>query len=230
MVRTEGVSVVYPNGVTALRDVSVDIQTGEFVFIVGASGTGKSTFLKLLYREAVPTRGRVFVEGRDISALSPREVPLLRRRIGVIFQDFRLLPNRTVYENVAFALHVTGMPRKKVRERTLETLEWVGLLGKGHCYPAQLSGGEQQRVSIARALVHQPVLLLADEPTGNLDPYTSWEIIQLLSGIAHEGTTVIVATHDHLMVSRLRKRVLTFEKGRLVSDIPEGSYFDAVSL
>lgn len=230
MVRTERVSVVYPNGVTALRDVSVNIQAGEFVFIVGASGTGKSTFLKLLYREAVPTRGRVFVEGRDISALPPREIPLLRRRIGVIFQDFRLLPNRTVYENVAFALHVTGMPRKGVRERTLETLEWLGLLGKSHCYPAQLSGGEQQRVSIARALVHQPVLLLADEPTGNLDPYTSWEIIQLLNEIAQEGTTVIVATHDHLMVSRLRKRVLAFEKGRLVNDIPEGSYFDAVSL
>jgi len=224
MVKLENVSVTYPNGVQALKDVSVDIGAGEFVFIVGPTGSGKTTPLKLLYREETPTSGRVYVDGVDVGSLKRREVSELRRRVGVVFQDFRLLPDRTAFENVAFALHVTGTPRRMVRQRVMDVLARTGLAGREHSFPHELSGGEQQRVSIARALVRNPMLLLADEPTGNLDPNTSWEIMQLWDEIGAGGTTVLVATHDREMVDRMRRRVLSLSNGRIVGDVVQGRY------
>jgi cell division transport system ATP-binding protein len=224
MIQSINVSLSYDNGVQALRNVSVRISKGEFVFIVGPTGSGKSSFLKMLNREEVPTTGQVLVGGKDVVRMRPRQVPGLRRSIGVVFQDFRLLPQRTVWENIAFALHVIGAPGREVRRRTGAALEVVNLAAKADAYPHEISGGEQQRASIARAIVNNPPILLADEPTGNLDPDTSWDIIGVLERIHLKGTTVIVASHDKTIVDRLQKRVVEFDHGKVVRDEQEGRY------
>ncbi len=216
--------VTYPNGKVALSEVNITIPRGDFVFLVGASGAGKTTFIRLLIREVLPTAGRVHVAGRDLLRLRRRDLPYLRRRIGIVFQDFRLLPAKTVFENVAFALEVTGASRGEIRHRVPMLLNLVGLHQHGDHLPTQLSGGEQQRVAIARALVHDPAILIADEPTGNLDPVTSWEIIQLLIQINALGTTVLMATHNQEIVNAMRRRVLALEGGMLVRDEPEAAY------
>jgi cell division transport system ATP-binding protein len=218
------VGMTYPNGKVALSDVNVAIPRGDFVFLVGPSGAGKSTFIRLLIREQLPTHGRVRVAGRDLLRMRRGQVPGLRRRIGIVFQDFRLLPNKTVWENVAFALEVTGAPGALVRERVPRLLSLVGLQEHAHHLPTQLSGGEQQRTAIARALVHDPAILIADEPTGNLDPVTSWEIIQLLIQINELGTTVLMATHNQEIVNAMRRRVLALENGLLVRDEAAAAY------
>ncbi|HET7142252.1 MAG TPA: cell division ATP-binding protein FtsE [Candidatus Limnocylindria bacterium] len=218
------VGMTYPNGKVALADVNVSIPGGDFVFLVGPSGAGKSTFIRLLIREQLPTAGRVVVAGKDLSRMRRREVPRLRRRIGIVFQDFRLLPNKTVFENVAFALEVTGSSRAEIRHRVPQLLNLVGLHEHDEHLPTQLSGGEQQRVAIARALVHDPAMLIADEPTGNLDPVTSWEIIQLLIQINELGTTVLMATHNQEIVNAMRRRVLALEHGLLVRDESGAAY------
>jgi cell division transport system ATP-binding protein len=218
------VGMTYPNGKVALADVNVTIPGGDFVFLVGPSGAGKSTFIRLLIREQLPTSGRVIVAGRDLSRLRRREVPKLRRRIGIVFQDFRLLPAKTVFENVAFALEVTAASGSEIRRRVPQLLNLVGLQDHADHLPTQLSGGEQQRVAIARALVHDPAMLIADEPTGNLDPVTSWEIIQLLIQINGLGTTVLMATHNQEIVNAMRRRVLALEHGTLVRDESGAAY------
>jgi cell division transport system ATP-binding protein len=225
MIRFEDVTKVYTRGARpALDRVTVDVERGEFVFLVGASGSGKSTFLHLVLREERPTGGSVFVAGRDLSNLSSWKVPQLRRQIGVVFQDFRLLPNKSVFENVAFAMQVIGEPRHTIRTRVPEVLELVGLDGKEKRRPDELSGGEQQRVAIARAMVNRPQILLADEPTGNLDPTTSLGITRLLDRINRNGTTVMMATHDDEMVDELRKRVIELKMGEVVRDESRGVY------
>jgi cell division transport system ATP-binding protein len=218
------VGMTYPNGKVALTDVNVAIPRGDFVFLVGPSGAGKSTFIRLLIREQLPTHGQVRVAGRDLLRMRRSQVPALRRRIGIVFQDFRLLPNKTVWENVAFALEVTGAPGATIRGRVPQLLSLVGLQDHAHHLPTQLSGGEQQRVAIARALVHDPAILIADEPTGNLDPVTSWEIIQLLIQINQLGTTVLMATHNQEIVNAMRRRVLALENGMLVRDESTAAY------
>jgi cell division transport system ATP-binding protein len=218
------VGMTYPNGKVALADVNVAIPVGDFVFLVGPSGAGKSTFIRLLIREQLPTSGRVIVAGKDLSRLRRRDVPKLRRRIGIVFQDFRLLPAKTVFENVAFALEVTGAGGGEIRRRVPQLLSLVGLQDHAEHLPTQLSGGEQQRVAIARALVHDPAMLIADEPTGNLDPVTSWEIIQLLIQINGLGTTVLMATHNQEIVNAMRRRVLALEHGSLVRDESGAAY------
>ena len=218
------VGMTYPNGKVALTDVNVAIPRGDFVFLVGPSGAGKSTFIRLLIREQLPTHGQVQVAGRDLLRMRRSQVPALRRRIGIVFQDFRLLPNKTVWENVAFALEVTGAPGTRIRSRVPQLLNLVGLQDHAHHLPTQLSGGEQQRVAIARALVHDPAILIADEPTGNLDPVTSWEIIQLLIQINQLGTTVLMATHNQEIVNAMRRRVLALEGGMLVRDESTAAY------
>ncbi len=218
------VGMTYPNGKVALTDVNVAIPAGDFVFLVGPSGAGKSTFIRLLIREQLPTAGRVVVAGRDVSRMRRRHVPQLRRRIGIVFQDFRLLPNKTVFENVAFALEVTGTAGGIIRRRVPQLLNLVGLQEHEQHLTTQLSGGEQQRVAIARALVHDPAILIADEPTGNLDPVTSWEIIQLLIQINGLGTTVLMATHNQEIVNAMRRRVLALEHGTLVRDEASAAY------
>jgi len=224
MVEFQRVSKVYPNGVCALRDVTLRIETEEFVFIVGPTGTGKSTLTKMIYREELPSTGHVLVGGRDVTQMPVRQVPFLRRRVGVVFQDFKLLPRKMAWENVAFALEVTGAPPSAIAPRVGEVLEVVGLAGRAGAVPGELSAGEQQRLSIARALVHRPPLLVADEPTGNLDPDTSWEIVQLLSRINLRGTTVIVTTHDKTIVDILRKRVIALDGGAVIRDEARGLY------
>ncbi len=224
MIELQNVTVRYPNGAEALRGISVSVDPGEFLFVVGPNGSGKSTFLKLLYREQRPSSGTVYVAGRNVDRIRESLIPHFRRHIGVIFQDYRLLPYKTVFENVAFALQVTGERGKLIRQRVPEILKMVGLSEKAKCLPEQLSGGEQQRVCIARALVHAPPLLVADEPTGNLDPATSIEIFQLLNAIHREGTTVVVASHDATIVNRMQKRVLGFEAGRIARDDHIGRY------
>jgi cell division transport system ATP-binding protein len=224
MIRFNNVSVQYPNGVRALSDLSLEIETGEFVFVIGHTGAGKSTFLKLLQAAAIPTSGTITLDDQDITALKRSQIPALRRRLGIIFQDYQLLPDRTIYENVAFALYVTGCHPRKIMPKVTNALELVGLLDRRESYPSHLSGGEQQRVCIARALVTEPLILLADEPTGNLDPETSLEIIDLLEDINTRGATVLIATHDKSVVDRLRKRVLAFENGRLVRDDKSAGY------
>ncbi len=217
-------TVVYPGGMVALERVSLKVERGEFVFIVGPTGSGKSTLIRLLIKEVEPAAGQVLIAGRDINRLPKKRVPHLRRRIGTVFQDFKLLPNRTVYDNVAYALQVIGEPRSEIRRKVPEILRLVGLQAKVHNYPDELSGGEQQRVSIARAFVNHPPLLLADEPTGNLDPETSIGIMQLLYRINRTGTTVVVVTHDREMVDKMRRRVIALEEGRLVRDEAGGAY------
>lgn len=226
MIEFIDVSVTYPNDIRAVKDINLKIGRGEFVFIVGATGTGKSTLIKLVYREEHPTQGKVIVDGRDLTRMRGGAVARLRRNIGVVFQDYRLLPQRTAAENVAFALYVTGASRKEIRMRVPEVLELVGLQDRPNAYPHQLSGGEQQRISIARALVHYPPILLADEPTGNLDPDTSWDIIQLLSRINLRGTTVVVSSHDQHIVDRMNKRVIGLDKGTVVRDEEKGRYYE----
>ena len=218
--------MIYPGGQVALERVSLKVKRGEFVFIVGPTGCGKSTLIKTLIREVETASGHVLIAGRDIERMPAKKVPLLRRRIGTVFQDFKLLPNRTVYDNVAYALQVIGEPRSEMRRKVPEILRLVGLQGKIHNYPDELSGGEQQRVSIARAFVNHPPLLLADEPTGNLDPETSIGIMQLLYRINRTGTTVLVVTHDRDMVDKMRRRVLALEDGRLVRDQAAAGYHD----
>jgi cell division transport system ATP-binding protein len=216
----------YANGTVALRNVNFKIDKGEFVFIVGSSGSGKSTLIKLILKEENPTEGQVLVNGHDVSNMNRKEVPALRRGLGVVFQDFRLLPNRTVYENVAFAMQITEALPKEIRRQVPMALALVGLSRKANVYPGQLSGGEQQRVALARALVNSPLLLLADEPTGNLDPETSWEIMKLLSEVNHRGTTVIVATHEKNVVDAMRKRVIAIDGGVVIRDQLKGLYED----
>ena len=225
MISMRNVSKVYvPNKPPALDDCNVDIEAGEFVFLVGHSGSGKSTFIRLLLRELTPTRGQIMVAGKDLMKLKNSKVPYLRRNIGCVFQDFKLLPNKTTYENVAFALEVIGRSKHVVRTQVPEVLRLVGLEEKMNNYPDELSGGEQQRVSIARAFVNRPPLLLADEPTGNLDPATSLGIMSLLNRINKTGTTVLVATHDREMVDSMRRRVIALEGGKVVRDQDRGVY------
>jgi cell division transport system ATP-binding protein len=218
VVDLRGVGKTYANGKVALRDVDLTLGEGEFVFLVGPSGAGKSTLLKLLIRDEAPTAGEVVVDGRDLSRVPRRKVPGLRRQIGIVFQDFKLLPTRTVRENVAFALEVTGTPRGRIRPAVERALAVVGLSAQADQLPVTLSGGEQQRTAIARALVHEPRMIIADEPTGNLDPLISWEIIQLLLRINELGVTVLMATHNAEVVTSLRRRVVALEEGRIVRD------------
>ncbi len=225
MIRFEHVSKMYDGqSKAALSDVSVEIEKGEFVFLVGTSGSGKSTFLRLVLREARPSRGHILVAGKDLNRLASWRVPQMRRQIGIVFQDFRLLPNKTVRENVAFALQVIGKPRSHIRKTVPEVLELVGLSGKEDRLPDELSGGEQQRVAIARAFVNRPMILIADEPTGNLDPGTSIGIMKLLDRINRTGTTVVMATHDASIVDQMRKRVIELENGYVVRDETRGVY------
>jgi cell division transport system ATP-binding protein len=224
MIKFENVSKVYKGDVYALKDVSADVQKGEFVFLVGPSGSGKSTFLRLLLREEPATSGCIYVAGRDISTLSSWKVPQLRRNIGTIFQDYKLLPSRTVYENVAFAMEVIGRPRHVIRAQVPQVLDLVGLGQKAGRFPDQLSGGEQQRVSIARAFVNRPLILLADEPTGNLDPTTTVGIMRILDRINRTGTTIVMATHDQRIVDAMRRRVIELDHGSLVRDQARGVY------
>jgi cell division transport system ATP-binding protein len=219
-----GVTKEYPNGKVALRDVNLIVAPGDFVFLVGPSGAGKSTLIRLLIREELPTRGKVQLEGRDLARLSRRDIPQMRRSIGIIFQDYKLLPNKPVWDNVAFALEVTGTPRSRVGPAVDRVLKVVGLTAQAHQRPGELSGGEQQRTAIARALVHDPHLIIADEPTGNLDPLISWEIIQLLLRINEMGVTVLMATHNAEVVTALRKRVVGLENGRVVRDEMGAAY------
>jgi cell division transport system ATP-binding protein len=224
MIRFQNVTKTYRNGTIALRDVSIEIDKGEFVFLVGASGSGKTTFIRLLLREELPDRGRIWEAGRDIVNLPKWRVPYLRRNIGCVFQDFRLLPNKTVLENVAFALEVIGRPKHVVAAQVPQVLELVGLAKKRDNLPHELSGGEQQRVAIARAFVNRPLILLADEPTGNLDPATSQGIMQLLDRINRTGTTVVIATHDEVLVNWMRRRVVELDHGEAVRDQARGVY------
>jgi cell division transport system ATP-binding protein len=224
MISLRNVTKVYRNGVTALADVSVEIAKGEFVFVVGPSGSGKSTLIRLLLKEEEATAGEIYVAGKNLAKLSRWKIPHLRRNLGVVFQDFKLLPDKTVFENVAFALEVIGKPKSVIDQRVPEILELVGLGDKLNDYPDQLSGGEQQRVSLARAVVNRPLVLLADEPTGNLDPATSVDIMRLLDKVNRIGTTVVMATHDQAIVDAMRRRVLQLEGGRVVRDQARGVY------
>ena len=224
MIRLQGVTKVYDRSTVAVRDANATIQKGEFVFLVGPSGSGKSTLIRLLMREEKPTDGEIWVAGRNIVQLPDWKVPYLRRSVGTVFQDFKLLPNKTVFQNVAFALEVIGRPRGMVAQQVPKVLKLVGLSSKSERFPRQLSGGEQQRVSIARAFVNRPLILLADEPTGNLDPATSVGIMRLLDRINRTGTTVVMATHDHAIVDAMRRRVMQLERGRIVRDESRGVY------
>jgi len=217
MIRFFHVTKKYRQGAQALSDVSAHIEKGEFVFLTGPSGAGKTTFLKMVFREDVPTSGQVIVHNDDVATMSARRIPYLRRQIGVVFQDFKLLPRKTVFENVAFATQVIGLPRKEQRVRTFQVLEMLGLNHRLHNYPEQVSGGEQQRMAIARALVNRPLILLADEPTGNLDPDLAKEIMGLFKDINSHGTTVIIATHDRDLIRRMSRRVIALDHGRVVA-------------
>lgn len=224
MIVMKDVHKTYDNGVTALNGITINIDQGEFVYIVGPSGAGKSTFIRLIYREETPTQGEIFIDDIELSKLKEKKIPFFRRQIGVIFQDFKLLPRLTVYENVAFALEVIEMPPDKIRERVMEVLDLVGLKHKARSYPSELSGGEQQRVSIARAIANYPKIIIADEPTGNLDPDTSWTIMRILEEINVRGTTVIMATHSKEIVNTVKKRVIAIENGMVVRDEEQGVY------
>ena len=214
----------YPNGVVAVNGITVEIKKGEFVYVVGPSGAGKSTFIKLMYREEKPTSGDVLINGINLSTLKNSRVPYLRRQLGVVFQDFKLLPRLTVYENVAFAMEVIEEDTKVIRKRVMEVLELVGLKHKVRMFPSELSGGEQQRVAIARSIVNRPKVMIADEPTGNLDPETSWEIMNIFEEINRQGTTILMATHNREIVNTIRKRVIAIEGGMIVRDEYGGDY------
>lgn len=224
MIEMQDVWKTYPDGSHALRGVSVRIDKDEFVYVVGPSGAGKSTFMKLIYREEIPTKGQIVVSGFNIGKLKQRKIPFVRRNIGVVFQDFRLLPKLTVYENVAFAMEVIEAPLKVIKRRVPEVLELVGLKHKALSLPAQLSGGEQQRIAIARAIVNNPSVIVADEPTGNLDPENSWGIMKLLEEINYRGTTIVMATHNKDIVNAMRQRVIAIEHGHIVRDEVRGEY------
>ena len=225
LINISDVSKRYKNGVTAIYDLDLKIKKGEFVFVIGGSGSGKSTLIKMLYREEKPTKGQIIIGGINVAKLRNSKVYKLRRRLGIVFQDYRLLPKLTVYENVAFTLEVIGTKKSEIKKRTLKAIELVGLKAKTRNYPNQLSGGEQQRVAIARAIVNNPKLLICDEPTGNLDPDMSMEIVKLLDSINKAtGTTVIMATHDREIVNKMKKRVITLKEGRLISDEEKGKY------
>jgi cell division transport system ATP-binding protein len=224
MIRFENVTKTYKTGSLALRDLTVEIEKGEFVFLVGPSGSGKTTFIRLLLREEIPGKGRIWVAGREIGHLSQWRIPYLRRNIGCVFQDFRLLPTKSVFENVAFALEVIGRPKHVIAAQVPQVLDLVGLTKKRDSLPSELSGGEQQRVAVARAFVNRPLVLLADEPTGNLDPATSQGIMRLLDRINRTGTTVVVATHDAGIVDQMRRRVIELDHGTLVRDQARGVY------
>ena len=224
MIRFDNVTKTYKGGSVAVRDVSIEIDKGEFVFLVGPSGSGKTTLIRLLLREELPDSGHIWVAGRDLGAMSSWRVPYLRRNIGCVFQDFRLLPNKTVFENVAFALEVIGRPRSTVESQVPQILELVGLTDKSRNLPSELSGGEQQRVAVARAFVNRPLILLADEPTGNLDPANSESIMALLERINRTGTTVVMATHDKALVDRMRRRVIELDRGEMIRDQVRGVY------
>jgi cell division transport system ATP-binding protein len=224
MIKLDRVSKIYKDHVTALDEASLEVTKGEFVFVVGPSGSGKSTLIRLLLKEEEPTRGEIYVAGKNVNRLSPWKVPYLRRNMGTVFQDFKLLPDKTVFDNVGFALEVIGQSRAIIHARVPEILELVGLRDKVNNYPDELSGGEQQRVSIARAFVNRPLILLADEPTGNLDPATSVDIMKLLDRINRVGTTVIMATHDNAIVDAMRRRVIELDTGRVVRDQARGVY------
>jgi cell division transport system ATP-binding protein len=224
VIRFENVSKTYPNGTIALKNVSVEINKGDFVFLVGSSGSGKTSFLRLVLREELPDAGVIHVSGKNVLKMPKWRVPYLRRNIGCVFQDFRLLPNKTVFENVAFALEVIGRPSETIKTQVTQVLDVVGLADKADNLPSELSGGEQQRVAVARAFVNRPILLLADEPTGNLDPANSEAIMQLLERINKAGTTVVMATHDKGLVDRMRKRVIEMVDGELVRDESRGLY------
>lgn len=224
MIKLMNVSKTYKTGVQALNNINLTIDPGEFVYVIGPTGAGKSTFIKLLYREEVATTGKVLVAGINVSKIKTRKVPYFRRNIGVVFQNFRLLPKKTVYENVAFALEVTDTPRKLIRGKVKKTLELVGLEDKANAFPHQLSGGQQQRVAIARAIVNEPKVLIADEPTGNLDPETSIEVFNVLDRINQEGTTVLVVTHDSFIVEKFKRRTILIDHGCVTSDTSRGGY------
>lgn len=224
IIALDAVSKQYQTGVDALKDVSLRIEQGEFVFVVGKSGSGKSTFIKLLLKELDPTSGKLYIAGRLVNKLRRKQVPLYRRNIGVVFQDFRLLKDRTVFENVAFAQRIIGRNKREIIRNVSTMLTIVGLTEKADAYPHELSGGEQQRVAIARALVNQPTILLADEPTGNLDPQNAWEIMMLLQEVNKMGTTVVVVTHNNDIVDIMQKRVVTLEEGRVIRDDKKGGY------
>lgn len=224
MIEMQDVWKTYSDGSHALRGINVQIDKDEFVYLVGPSGAGKSTFMKMIYREVVPTKGQIFVNGFNIGKLKHRKIPFVRRNIGVIFQDFRLLPKLNVYENVAFAMEVIEAPKKVIKRRVPEVLELVGLKHKMNSLPSHLSGGEQQRVAIARAIVNNPAVIVADEPTGNLDPETSWGIMKLLEEINYRGTTILMATHNKDIVNTIRRRVITIEHGNIVRDVMRGDY------
>ena len=227
LIRVDNVQKTYKNGVVALYDFNLSIQKGEFVFVIGASGSGKSTLVKMLYREERPDKGSIIIGGIDVARLKNRKVYILRRKLGVVFQDFKLLPKLTVFENVAFAMEVFGYDKAAIQKRVLEVLDLVGLKNKVRQYPDQLSGGEQQRVVIARAIVNNPKLLICDEPTGNLDPKTSMEIMAVLENINNTlGTTIIMATHDVEIVNKMKKRVVLIEAGRLKRDYEKGTYYN----
>ena len=219
----------YPTGTEALRDINLEVPEGDFLFLVGPSGAGKSTMVRLLIREEKPSKGKIFVDGIELGRMKRRRLPYYRRKVGLVFQDFKLLPNLTVYENVAFALRVLGEPDHRVQTRVADALDTVSLSDKEHTYPANLSGGEQQRVAIARALVHAPRFIIADEPTGNLDPATAWEIMQLFLRINARGATVVMATHNREIVDLLRRRVVAIDAGQIARDDRSGRYHDVVA-
>ena len=224
MIHMKNVTKVYENGAVALNNINVDIRKGEFVFLVGSSGAGKSTFIKMLFREVLPTSGILTVNGRDVIRMANKEVPYLRRSLGVIFQDYRLLPEKTVYENISFAMQVIEAPRRLMQRSVNSVLDSVGLRDKYKCFPHQLSGGEQQRVAIARAIVNNPSIVIADEPTGNLDPETSWGIMDIFQRINAAGTTIVMATHDKTIVDAMQRRVIAIEDGQIVRDEAQGGY------
>ena len=224
MIEFKNVSKTYDNGTEALKDVNIKINDGEFVFVVGSSGAGKSTFLKIMMREQVPNSGSVIINGYHLNNLKKKEIPLFRRTLGIVFQDFRLLKDRNIYENIAFAQRVTEKSTRVIKKKVPAALSLVGLAQKYKAFPKELSGGEQQRVAIARAVVNEPAILLADEPTGNLDPTNSWEIMKLLEEANERGTTVLVVTHNQEIVNEMKKRVITMKKGVIVSDEQEGGY------
>lgn len=226
MINIEHVSKVYPNGSAGVKDISIHIEKGEFVFFVGSSGSGKSTLIKLLLKELDPTEGKITINNVVTNDLPREKIPYLRRNLGVVFQDFRLLPNKTVYENVAFAMQVIEAPSKQIRRNVPAVLSLVGLANKSRSYPNQLSGGEQQRTALARAIVNNPPILICDEPTGNLDPNTAWDIMDLLEDINKRGTTIVMATHAKDIVDMMQKRVVTLRRGQVIKDIQKGGYGD----
>jgi cell division transport system ATP-binding protein len=224
MIEMEDVYKKYPNGVVAANGISVNIKQGEFVYVVGPSGAGKSTFIKMMYREEKPSKGTIMINGVNLAKLKESKVPLFRRNLGVVFQDFKLLPTLTVYENVAFALEVIEEQPKNIKKRVMETLDLVNLKHKARMLPTELSGGEQQRVSIARSIVNSPKVMIADEPTGNLDPETSWDIMRIFDEINTRGTTVVMATHNKEIVNTIRHRVIAIENGQIIRDEQRGDY------